>query len=145
MNEKSLSANLDTLIEEDTQVIFQTSTVFPFDFFPKQVVVYLNRIDIVNKIFFFTNEVQSILVKDIYTVHAQSNPFFGSISIVNRQITIPEVSISKLSASDTARLRKIIQGLIMASEHDATLRSLNPQELLPKLEELGETQGVEAL
>jgi hypothetical protein len=141
MNEHPTQDNLSELVAKDTQVLYQAQTFFPLDLFPKKIVIYLTHIDVIDLIYFGSKHVETILIKDIYSVQSQTNPFFGALKIVNRQITIPEVNIEKLRASEAVKLRNIIQGLVIATVYKTDVMEMQPTELVPKLEELGMSQA----
>lgn len=129
--------SLTQLLNEDTQVLFSVSTVFPFDLFPTKVVVYSKKVDIIDRIFFASTEIKSILINDILEVEVQTTPFFSSMTIVSRMPMMPTQKISTLKTSDALKLRSILQGLLIAGQQHADMGETSPGTLKRQAEKLG--------
>src|SRR5437016_1129422 len=70
---------VDTLVRESHEVIYKTTNIFPFDFFPDEIIVTRNKVDLVYGLFFFSKEVFPIMIPNIYSITVDHDLFFASI------------------------------------------------------------------
>lgn len=124
-------------------VLLKVSNIFPFDFFPDDLVIDVNKVNVVSRIFFFSETVHSIAVKDILDVFVECNILFATVKIIDRNFIQNLISIDYLWRWDAFKARRMIQGLIIASREGVDLSKLEPSELLRKVEGLGRIKEVE--
>ncbi len=136
---------MDELIEKSNRVLFRTSTVFPFDFFPSEIIIDENKVSIIKKTFFWSEEVHSIMIKDITDVLIQTIPFFATLIICDDSSGENQINISFLKKDEAIKIRKIIQGLMVSLKGLSSpmlgsieVTSIPQWELIKKLETLGE-------
>jgi hypothetical protein len=125
-------------VDQDTLVLFKTTTLFPFEIFPTDVVVYRTKVDIIDRIFFWAQEVRTVMVPDIFTLEIQTTPFFSSVTITHRQPMTPLITIKFLRNKEALQLRALVQGLVTAHYQKLDLSQLSPAQLVQELKELGE-------
>ncbi|KKR80489.1 MAG: hypothetical protein UU73_C0001G0353 [Candidatus Daviesbacteria bacterium GW2011_GWA1_41_61] len=130
-------AKMEELIEEAENPLFKLSTIFPFDFFPDQIIIDTNKVNIISKEFFSSGRVHSIMIKDIGDVFIETDPFFAKLTIIDKGFTENSINLKYLKKEDAAKARKIIQGLVVAHEQSIDLAHFPPEELTLKLEKLG--------
>ncbi len=70
---KTHSEKFETLVGKSTRVLFRAKTVFPFKFFTDYVIIDENKVNLIHTIFFFSIEVQSILIHHIKDVIADTD------------------------------------------------------------------------
>ncbi len=130
------------LVEKSDQVLIKIKAVFPFDFFPNEISVDVNKVNIVNN-YFLSERVHSVLIKDISDIYLDSGILFASLNIIdwgfnnNKSITI-----NYLKKDEASRVLKIIQGLMVSARQNIDLSKIDVPDFKNKVEILGEPGGV---
>ncbi|MBW7955353.1 hypothetical protein H3C66_01330 [Patescibacteria group bacterium] len=132
-NQKKLT-QLETV---STRPLLVIQTVFPFRFFPCTISLDRQKLTISDTFFFFSKEVENYLAKDIVSVSTTEDLLFGSLSIVSGQRINKEVTITHLWKEDARRLRRMVEGMLIAAREGIDLMQISDQELIAKLEEIG--------
>ena len=131
------SDKFETLVNKSTRVLLKINGVFPFDFFPDTLVIDENKVNIIHRMFFYTDEVQSILVHNIKDVLVDRSLFFASLSILPDGYSEQWVSIDCLWKEDATRARRIIFGLIAGHTEGIDLTKVETPDFTKKVEALG--------
>jgi hypothetical protein len=134
------SAKLNRLIDQSHCVLLNISAVFPFDFFPDQVTIDENKVNIVERMFFWSEYIHSVMIKDIMNVVVQSGLFFATLQLIPIGHGDIPIEVRYLKRHDAIRARRIIQGLIAAKKANIDLTALPKKVLTEKIEELGIAQ-----
>lgn len=134
---------LDTIQKASNQVLFHCRSVFPFNFFPDEVVVDKNKVDLVYGYFFFSKEVISIMLEDIRTVEVTSGPFFASLKIDIVGFEINPEPVRYLSKSCALEVRKIVVGLTKAKREEIELTEIKNPKVRSRTKNIGETNLVD--
>ena len=114
------------------------TTVFPFTLFPDTIIVDRTKITITHRVFFWTAEVISIRVEDVLNVMADVGPLFGSVKIVTRFFNADKpYTVNYLWRSDALRIKRILQGYVIATQKEIDCTNLDTWRLSKLLEELG--------
>jgi len=117
--------------------IARIKTVWPLEFFPKEVVVTENKIDLVYHNFFFSQTVFPILIKDLRNVVVSTNFFFGSLEFELRGYeTNPQV-ISRFWRNDALQIREVITGLMMSEYEGVDLSQVDDRTLRENIQAMG--------
>ncbi len=130
---------IESQVERDILVLYRAESLFPFDIFPTQVLIYPTRVEIVDVIFFGSQEVKSIMIQDIFTIDVITSLWLSSIRITSRQPTRPVIVVTKLKNKDALRIKNIVQGLVIAQRNGLDLLHLNPAQIVQEAFELGQT------
>jgi hypothetical protein len=135
---------LKSAIKASNQVLVSAKTVFPFTLFPDTVTVDRAKISITKRQFFQMSEVTSLRLEDILNVTASVGPLLGSLSITNRvQGNMGEtLVIEKLWRDDAQRIKRILQGYVIAVQKKIDCSSLSTKELVTMLDRLGRDDHV---
>lgn len=129
---------LGEAISGSQQALATAQTVFPFTLFPDSVIVDREKITVAHRIFFRVAEVMSIRVEDILNVTADVGPFFGSVKISTRFFDPDKpYAVNFLWRSDALRIKRIMQGYIIAIQKKIDVTALSTPELSSLLDELG--------
>ncbi len=116
----------------------RATTVFPFTLFPDTVVIDRSKITVTHRTFFWTAEVVSIRVEDVLNVMADVGPIFGSVTITTRFFNAEKpYVVSYLWRSDALRIKRILQGYVIATQKEIDCSALDTHRLSKLLEELG--------
>lgn len=129
--------DLEELAMENETILMRVATVFPFTIFPDEIVVSLNRVDIVVRPFFFSKQVYPLLIKDLVTLNVSTNIFFGSLSLEMRFHEQNPPIINYLWKGEALRLRRVITGLLEAYKEGVDLSVYTPEEILQKVDVIG--------
>ncbi len=130
---------LDALAMESNSIIYEASSVFPFQLFPDKIVIDVNKITVDRRDFLF-QRVYPILIEDVLTVRLDRGILFASLIFeVNKFIQIAR-PITYLKPHEAATARQYIMGLVQAKKAGIDLSKLTLDQIRIKLKEIGKTQ-----
>lgn len=132
------SRKVSEAIGHSQDVLFYATTVFPFTLFPDTVTVDREKVTVVNRMFFRTAEVVSIRIHDVLNVTADVGPFFGAVKIQTRFFESDIHHIKFLHRVDALRLKRLLQGYVIAAQKEIDCDSFTAEELKKLLNEIGQ-------
>lgn len=135
--ERDETTKLNGLVETCKNPLLQVKTVFPFVFFTNEVIIDIDKISIIFRNFFASEQIHSLLVKDISDVVVETSPFFATLKISDLAFTDTSINIDYLQKSEGQHAQKVIQGLMAAYRHGIDLTKVEQEGLLEKLKSLG--------
>lgn len=125
-------------------VLLRVTTVFPLTLFPDTITIDRTKLTISHREFFKVGEALSINIEDILNVVAGVGPFFGTIKISTRFFDPDKpYVVYKLWRKDALRIKRILQGYIIAMQKGVDCSSLSTRELARLLDELGKVPPAE--
>lgn len=127
---------------ESSRILFHAKTVFPFDFFPDDLIIDRDKIAIITQYFFASTRQQSILVRNISEAYVDISILFATLHITDKYFTRNSVHVEYLKKKDAIKARDIIQGLVICYEREVDISNMKRGELLPYLEEIGKAAAV---
>lgn len=136
---KEARNKLSELADKST-IIFQTQSAFPFQLFPDKIIVELDKITIVRRSFAMKN-VFPILLDNLNSISVTRGFFFASLSFEITGYETNPGDIEFLWASDAAKAKRIIMGLVNARKQGVDVSKIPLEELKSDLEEIGKTTG----
>lgn len=128
---------LTDLAKMSNDVLFQCKTVFPFDFFPDTLVIDKTKVNIVYRMFFWSETVHSIMLKNIKDIQVDSNVFFAKMTIIPDVYMGQATSISYLHKSCAFEARRLIQGLMLCYREGLDISDLDARDIKNKIETVG--------
>lgn len=128
---------LDALVEKSGKVLFEIRSIFPFDFFPDRVIITEEKVSVIQKNFFFSETVRSVLSKDIASVSCDTNLIFAKLLIIDRLFTHSPIIIRFLRKRDALKARRLIQGMIVSTHQNIEIAKVNIPNIGEKLEAIG--------
>lgn len=128
---------LHTLENIGTDPLITIRTVFPFRFFPCILTLDREKITISDYLFFFTREVENILIKDIVSITTVEDLFFANFSIISGLRLNKQYSMSFFWKDDARKLRRICEGLRIALKEEVDVLKVDNSSLVNRLEEIG--------
>lgn len=131
------SMELSELSETMSHVLLKVKALFPFDFFPDEVIIDINRVNIIKRNFFISARVHGIPVANILDVFVEHGPIFAALKIVDSGFIENEISVNYLWKKDAEEARGLIQGLIDAKKQGVDLTKVSHKNIGEKLTELG--------
>lgn len=102
-----------------------------------KVVLDRAKLTITKRKFFSVSDVVSIRIEDILNVTMSTGPILGNIEIASRVLNSGPYVIGKFWRADALRLKRIIQGYVIALQRNIDCSSLSVRELRRLLHELG--------
>lgn len=130
---------LKEVAEKNSAVLCSLDAIFPFDFFPSTVVIDLQKISIINRLFFFTKQVVSIPIKEIFVVECDTDLFFATLRIKDKRFTQEPVVVNFLRKSEAREARRVIQGLMAVYEQQLDTDGMSPEEVKKYAQQIGST------
>lgn len=127
----------NTLVKKSGRVLLRANAIFPFDFFPDTLVIDESKVNIIHRIFFFTDEIQSILVPHIKDVLIDNSLLFSTLLILPDGFSENWVSIEHLWKKDAVRARRIILGLLVGYKEGVDITKVETENFAKKIEALG--------
>jgi hypothetical protein len=126
-------------IEGSNELLAEATTVFPFTVFPDTITIDRTQITIAHRSFFAIGDVTSIRIEDVLNIDALVGPFFGSLKLYTRFFNTQQkpYRINWLWRHDALRIKRILQGYLIAIKREIDCSALNTKELAGMLDELG--------
>ena len=125
-------------IGHSQDILFIASTVFPFTLFPDTVAVDREKVTVVNRMFFRVAEIVSIRIHDVLNITADVGPFFGAVRIQTRFFESDIHYIKFLRRDDALRLKRLLQGYVIAAQKEIDCDAFTAEELTKLLDEMGQ-------
>src|SRR5581483_1324038 len=72
---------INEIIEKTHKPLFKLSAFFPFDLWPDSISIDIEKVSIVIRVFFRSDFIHTIPIKDIKDVTVETNIFFGTLKI----------------------------------------------------------------
>lgn len=129
---------LDILVNESNRTLLKVKTVFPFNFFPDEIIIDEIKVSIIHNLFFFSNQIRSVAHEDILNVVIEHHIFFATLEIMNRFFVEQPITVRYLRKDDALLARSIIQGIIIAKKEGVDFNMVTVKDLLQKAKKIGE-------
>lgn len=125
-------------IGDSHDILVRAQTVFPMTLFPDTLTVDRSKITITKRDFLQAAEVLSIRIEDVLNITATVRPVFGSIKITTRYFSPDKpYTIDHFWRADALKIKRIVQGYLIARQKDIDCTTLSTAELAKTLDELG--------
>ena len=131
---------IDNLLKKPRRVLYKISSVFPFDLFPNELVINENQVNVIKRRFFLSEDIETVLIKDIQLVVVETAPFFASLDIEILKPLSKSIVIDYLWVDEALKARRIIQGLRAVEKEGIDIANQPVNELLKKLEIIGKVR-----
>lgn len=145
IKEKTLQGEMfSDVVKRSRTILYKTHTIFPFDWFPNDLIIDLTKVTLVTRNFFFSGQTQSVYIKDIMDVIIETGPFFSTLRIVDSGFVQNKLSVKYLTRKSATRAREVIEGLIAAAKSGVDMTKIGRAEVLDRLPELTKAQRTPA-
>lgn len=118
------SQQLENLAEGNSEVLCTVRSTFPFDFFPSTIVVTRDKVDIIDQLFFFSQDISSLMIREIGRVEVSTSLFFSTIFFRAKTIDKILKKVTHLKKSDALKVQSVIQGLLIAKAEQVDVSSV---------------------
>jgi hypothetical protein len=136
--DKPTEQQLREAIGHASDILMTATTVFPFTLFPDTVTIDRSKLSVTKRFFFAVSEAYSMRIEDILNVTADTGPFFGSVQITTRFFTEKTpYTVNYLWRSDAERIKRILQGYIIAMKKGIDCSAMPAKKLSKMLDDLG--------
>jgi hypothetical protein len=123
-------------VDDSSMPLLRIKSVFPFDFFPNELIVDMVKVTMVKKDFFFSGSSEAVYIKDIANVIVETGPFLSTLKIIDISYNTEKHNIQYLKRKDAFRARILIEGLVTAAKRGIDLCKLNRKEVVPYINQL---------
>jgi hypothetical protein len=129
---------LSELAEKSQDVLYEATTVFPFTIVPDTIKLDREKLTIATRFFWRMADITSVPVGEIMSAEVVVGPFFGSLHLTFRFFANNEKVISFLPRHDAIEIQRLIHGYIIAHRREIDVTSVEKDELIKLLSELGQ-------
>lgn len=129
---------LNDLVEIDSKPILVVYSVFPFDLFPTKIILDRSKLTIIYNNF-LTRYLQTILIPNVLNIVIEEAVILSNLLITDRLIPQETISVPNLSKRNAQRIRRLVQGLLIAQQKNVDVAKIDTNELLEKLEIIGKS------
>src|SRR5690606_21289164 len=106
-----------------------------------EVVADEEKVSVIIGSFYKSGYLRSIMLKDIATVSIDTNMFFASLTLIDRNYIQDAVTIRFLKKDEAFRMRRILMRLVIAQENKVDLSAYSVDELKVYVEEIGASRS----
>lgn len=127
---------LQEAIEGSNEVLARATCVLQV--FPDSMVIDRAKVTIVKRNFYRMADIMSMRIEDVLNATSTVGPIFGTVSVTSRVLNDEQTThIGKFWRSDAKRLKRTLQGYVIALQRDIDCSKLQTKELAQMLEKLG--------
>ncbi|HXY18217.1 MAG TPA: hypothetical protein VEH48_02235, partial [Candidatus Nitrosopolaris sp.] len=134
---KKIKPKLFSVTEKSHDILYRANTVFPFTLFPNTVTLDREKLTFATRYFFRSAKITSVPVRDILSVEANVGLLFGSVHTASRYFITNPYTVNYLWRGDAVNLQRLLQGYIIAHEQQIDCSSIERNQLVAMLEDLG--------
>lgn len=124
--------------------LMRIKNVFPFVFFPDELVIEENKLTFIWSVFFWSKDVRSVLIKDISKISCESGLFFAKITVLDQYFARDSMMIEYLPKKKALEARRLIQGLIVSTRENIDYADVPKHDVIKSAMKLGEADTREA-
>lgn len=135
----TVAPSLKEVAEKNSTVLAVIETVFPFKFFPTTIIVDLQKVSIINTLFFFSKQRVSIPISEIFVIECDTNLFFATLRIKDKRFEQLPTQIDFLPKEQAKEIHTIIQGLMTVYDQQLNIEGLSTEEIKENVEKIGST------
>lgn len=127
---------LKEAIRGSNEVLASATTVLAL--FPDTMIVDRAKVTIIKRNFYRMADIMSMRIEDVLNATCTVGPFLGTVSVTSRVLNEDQTStIGRFWRADAKRLKRVIQGYVIALQRDIDCSTLETNELADMLEQLG--------
>lgn len=139
-DQKKHAELLDEAADKSKTVLYRAKAVFPFDFFPSELIIDMTKATIIDRRFFLSGNVKSVYHRDIIDVEIETGPFFSTLMIIDQYFTDEKLHIHYLKKKEAVKARETIMGLVSAIKINVDVGIVDSEEVLNKIRKLSRAQ-----
>lgn len=128
---------LEQTLEGSHNTLYKCKSVFPFDFFPDELIIDENKIDVRHGLFFMSTQTTSIPYENIVKATTTTGLLFATLQIEMEIFVQQPQPIKYLWRNQALKARRIINGLVSAYKQGIDFRKLDMTHATDEYEEIG--------
>lgn len=129
-------AKLDKLAEETGKIIYELSSVFPFDIFQDKIIIDENKVTVVRRDFLY-KRITPIDYSDILTVRVSRSILFAALNFEIKRSRFGSIFINYLNPRKATLAKDYIIGILTAKKANIDFSKLTTYAIKKKLKEIG--------
>jgi hypothetical protein len=123
-------------IQGSNQIL--TSAHSTLALFPDTMTIDRAKVTVTKRQFYRMAEVMSVRIEDVLNATCTVGPLLGTVSIVSRVMSDEQITtVGRFWRSDALRLKRVLQGYVIALQRRIDCSTLGTRELAVMLEKLG--------
>jgi len=136
MTAEETRQELRQAIQGSNQILASSHTVLAL--FPDTVIIDRAKVTVTKRQFYRTADVMSVRIEDVLNATCTVGPVFGTVTIVSRVMNAnQDTTIGRFWRRDAKRLKRVLQGYVIALQRSIDCSNLETAELAGMLEKLG--------
>lgn len=128
---------LNEIEKQSLRVLYKTKTVFPFRFFPEEIIVDELKVTIKRHGIPGVVDVFPIKLENLLTVSVNTSIFFGSIQFDLTNYEQNPEPVEFLPKGDALELHKLLTGLVFLKKSEIDISGINSTELFNRATTIG--------
>lgn len=129
-----------TEIAERSKLIYTAKAIFPFQFFPDEIVIETDKVTVIHRTLWYKT-VHPMPLDYLMSVTVTRGILFAAISFEITGFETNPGDITHLWPGDAAKAKRYIMGLIEAKKENIDLSPVKPSEIRDQVEEIGRSTG----
>ena len=144
--EQIAEEKMEALSQKKDIVLFQANSYFPFDPFPDTIVIDTSKVSIIHREFLASEEVITMLLKEITDVSLESSLFLANLKFSYAHNPIKPLStyIYKLKRADAITAKDILEGILVVHREGVDLSKISPETIVTFVKNLGRSKNQKA-
>lgn len=134
---------LQEFAENSPRILYHIKTVFPFVLFTDKIILDEIKITVAIGNFFESEEVRSVLIKDLASITVDGSYLFATVNIVDRHFITEPIRVKYVWKTEAHRLRRMVMGLMIAKNNDIELAEYNNMDVCKYIEKIGSAHIVQ--
>lgn len=122
-----------------SKVLFVARGVWPFDFYPDELIIEEKRIVVKKNYFPFGGSILSLPIKRLYTFELINSIFFSSIHIKGEALGNADIRFAWLKHKDALEAKNLVDGLKIKENESVEIYARDKEALTRVIEAMGET------
>lgn len=120
--------------------LMRIKAVWPFDFFPSELIIEEHRLVINQRTFFLNNIIDTIPISAILNFEVSNSPFFSTIYLKGGEMGSIEITIKWFNTSDARKAKEVVDGLYMREKGMVEVIEPDPAKKLELFRNIGKTR-----
>lgn len=126
-------------VSEISKELMRLKAVWPFDFFPNEIIIEEKRLVINIRHFWGSNTLNTMDMKELIVFEVTQSPLFASIFVKGGPMGVVDFSLNWFKVDEARKAKSLIDGLVMKEKGVIQVPSSDTNKQVEILEQVGET------
>lgn len=118
------------LADTSSEILFRTKTVFPFVFFPDELIIDKVKVNIEEGNFFASGREISIEYEDLLNVSVSYGPIFAHVTFMTKYFLPKPLIFKYLWKKDALKAKQLIQGIVICKQKGIDIAKMNADKII---------------